>query len=82
MRLIDADKLMKQVKEIHRGVDTSEINLGYDTGFHCAISQIQGLIETMPTFRDEEIKSLAFFEGFECGANCLYDLAKSRCKYE
>lgn len=82
MRLIDADKLIKQIKKIHRTVDTSETNISYNTGFHCATSQIQGLVETMPTFCDEEIKSLAFFKGFECGANCLYDLAKSRCKYE
>ena len=54
MRLIDADKLMEQVKVIHRGVDTSEINLDYDTGFHSATSQIQGLIETMPTVYDTD----------------------------
>lgn len=60
MRLIDADMLMEQVKAIHRAVSTPISNPGYDIGFHSATSQTQGLIETMPTFCDEEIKSLAF----------------------
>lgn len=39
-----AEKLMEQVKAIHRAVDTSETNNDYNTGFHSATSQIQGLI--------------------------------------
>lgn len=63
MRLIDADVLMEQVKAIHRAVDASELNLDYDTGFHSATSQIQGLIETIPTAYDvdkvvEELEEL------------------------
>lgn len=54
-RLIDADALMEQVKAIHRAVDTSGINRDYDTGFHSATSQIQGLIEYMPTIDAVEV---------------------------
>lgn len=54
MRLIDADKLMEQVKVIHRAVVTSKFNILYDTGFHSATSQIQGLIDTMPTAYDTD----------------------------
>lgn len=52
MRLINADKLMEHIKEIHIAVDASKINTDYDTGFHSATSQIQGLIESMPTAYD------------------------------
>lgn len=52
MRLIDVDKLMEQVKVIHRAVVTSKFNIIYDTGFHSATSQIQELIDTMPTAYD------------------------------
>lgn len=48
-RIIDANMLMEQVKAIHRAVDTSKINQDYDTGFHSATSQIQGLIAYMPS---------------------------------
>lgn len=56
MWLIDADKLLQQVKAIHAAVDTSEVNAAYDTGFHSATSQIQGLIEYMPTISTESIR--------------------------
>ena len=46
--LISRSALLEQVKAIHRAVDTSEVNLSYDTGFHSATSQIQGLIASMP----------------------------------
>lgn len=49
MRLIDADALMEQVKAIHNAVDASRINQAYNTGFHSATSQMQGLIVYMPT---------------------------------
>lgn len=52
-RLIDADALQEQVKAIHAAVDTVEANVAYDTGFHSATSQIQGLIEYMPTVDPE-----------------------------
>lgn len=48
-RLIDADALMEQVKAIHNAVDASQINQAYNTGFHSATSQMQGLIAYMPT---------------------------------
>lgn len=48
-RLIDANALMEQVKAIHKAVDTSAINTDYDTGFHSATSQVQGLIAYMQT---------------------------------
>lgn len=51
MRLIDADELMQQVKYIHEAVDAKEANIAYDTGFHSATSQIQGLIAFMPTVK-------------------------------
>jgi len=54
-RLIDANELMKQVKAIHKAVDTSTINLDYDTGFHSATSQVQGLIAYMPTVDAVEV---------------------------
>lgn len=46
--LINGNMLMEQVKAIHKAVDTSEINTDYDTGFHSATSQVQGLIAYMP----------------------------------
>lgn len=54
-RLIDANNLMEQVKHIHNAVNTSEINTDYDTGFHSATSQVQGLIAYMPTVDAVEI---------------------------
>lgn len=45
---IDREALIEQVKAIHKAVDTSNINISYDTGFHSATSQIQGLIAWMP----------------------------------
>lgn len=49
MRIIDGDELDKQVKAVHKAVDTSMTNPDYDTGFHSATSQMQGLIAYMPT---------------------------------
>ena len=54
-RLIDANNLMEQVKAIHKAVDTSKINTDYDTGFHSATSQVQGLIAYMPTVDAVEV---------------------------
>ena len=54
-RLIDANMLMKQVKAIHKAVDTSKINTDYDTGFHSATSQVQGLIAYMSTVDAVEV---------------------------
>lgn len=54
-RLIDANALMEQVKAIHKAVDTSAINTDYDTGFHSATSQVQGLIAYMPTVEAVEV---------------------------
>lgn len=48
-RYIDADALMEHVKAIHKAVDTSGINQSFDTGFHSATSQMQGLIAWMQT---------------------------------
>lgn len=45
---IEREALMEQVKAIHRAVNTADRNISYDTGFHCATSQIQGLIAWMP----------------------------------
>lgn len=45
---INREALIKQVKAIHKAVDTSDSNIAYDTGFHSATSQIQGLIAWMP----------------------------------
>ena len=42
-----AEKLIQQVKAIHNAVDTSKTNNDYNTGFHSATSQIQGLIDYM-----------------------------------
>lgn len=50
--LISRSALLEQVKAIYKAVDTSEINVDYDTGFHSATSQIQGLIAYMPTAFD------------------------------
>ena len=49
MRPIDADELKRQVKFMHKAVNTRDINPDYDTGFHSATSQMMGLIEYMPT---------------------------------
>lgn len=54
-RLIDANMLMEQVKAIHKAVDTSAVNTDYDTGFHSATSQVQGLIAYMPTVDAVEV---------------------------
>lgn len=55
MRPIDADALMEQVKVIHKAVDTADINQDYDTGFHSATSQTQGLIAYMPTLSYKDL---------------------------
>ena len=56
MRLIDADELLRQIKAIHAAVDTSDVNVAYDTGFHTATSQMQGLIEYMPTISPDSLR--------------------------
>lgn len=47
MRPIDADWLLEQTKAIHKEVNS--INQDYNTGFHSATSQMQGLIASAPT---------------------------------
>lgn len=54
MRPIDGDALMEQVKAIHKEVNS--INQDYNTGFHSATSQIQGLIASAPTLDVEPVR--------------------------
>lgn len=53
---IEREALMEQVKAIHRAVNTADRNISYDTGFHSATSQIQGLIEWMPAADVAEVR--------------------------
>ena len=76
--LISRSALLEQVKAIHKAVDTCEVNLSYDTGFHSATSQIQGLIAYMPAVDAVEVvrcKDCKQNEIMKYG--CLY----SWCKY-
>jgi hypothetical protein len=60
---IERVALMEQVKAIHRAVNTADRNISYDTGFHSATSQIQGLIAWMPAADVVEVKRGEWLDG-------------------